>query len=64
MPEMKDGKLKYNRIGIISPIEESIKYNRYMAEEEEAVNSDLKGTVFRQISGKELTPGMLIREIE
>lgn len=61
-PELHDdGTYTYNRIGIIQPISEKIWDNRYMATDE--IESVLDATYFKQISGGEILPGMLIREI-
>lgn len=57
-----DGKTKYKRIAIIKPIKELIWDNRYMALEEDH-NSNIDGTTFEQVSGGEILPGMLIREL-
>lgn len=61
--ELENGKHKYNRVGIIEPIENLIWDNRYMAEEEGAVGATLGCTTFRTVSGKDFSKGMLIREI-
>ncbi len=60
----KKGKLTYERVGILVPIEELIWDNRYMAVEEKAYNADLKYTTFKKKSGGRLNPGMLIRQIK
>lgn len=62
--EMENGTHKYNRVGIIEPIENLIWDNRFMAEEEGAVGATLGYTTFRAISGKDFAKGMLIREID
>lgn len=61
--EMEDGSHKYNRVGVIAPIENLIWDNRYMAEEEGAVGATLGFTTFRKVSGKDFVKGMLIREM-
>lgn len=62
-PELhEDGTYTYNRVGIIQPIADKIWDNRFMATEE--VESDLDATYFKQVSGKELYPGLLIRELD
>lgn len=61
--EMEDGSHKYNRVGVIEPIENLIWDNRFMAEEEGAVGATLGCTTFRKVSGKEFAKGMLIREM-
>lgn len=62
--ETSDGTMKYKRVGVIKPVEDKIWDNRYMAFEDGAVNSDLKGTYFKVTSGHDLYPGLLIREIK
>lgn len=61
--EMEDGKHKYNRVGVIEPIENLIWDNRYMALEEGAPGASLGCTTFRTVSGKDFAKGMLIREM-
>lgn len=61
--ELEDGKHKYNRVGVIQPIENLIWDNRYMALEEGAQRATLGYTTFRKVSGKDFTKGMLIREM-
>lgn len=61
--EMENGTHKYNRVGVIEPIESLIWDNRYMAEEEGAMGATLGYTTFRKISGKDFSKGMLIREM-
>lgn len=61
--ELENGKHKYNRVGIIEPVENLIWDNRYMAEEEGAVGATLGCTTFRTVSGKDFSKGMLIREM-
>ncbi len=61
--EMEDGTHKYNKVGVIEPIENLIWDNRYMAVEEGAQGATLGFTTFRKISGKDFVKGMLIREM-
>ena len=61
--EMENGKYKYNRVGVIEPINNLIWDNRYMAEEEGAPGATLGYTTFRKVSGKDFAKGMLIREM-
>lgn len=61
--EMKNGTRKYNRVGVIEPIENLIWDNRYMAVEEGAQGATLGFTTFRKVSGKDFAKGMLIREM-
>ena len=58
-----NGKLSYNRKGIIKP-KGKIWDNRFMAVEEEAENATLGYTTFEKVSGGDFYPGMLIREIK
>lgn len=62
--EMEDGSHKYNRVGVIEPIENLIWDNRYMAVEEGAVGATLGYTTFRKVNGKDFAKGMLIREMK
>lgn len=61
--EMENGTHKYNRVGVIEPIENLIWDNRYMAVEEGAQGATLGFTTFRKVSGKDFAKGMLIREM-
>ena len=61
--EMENGSRKYNRVGVIEPIENLIWDNRYMSVEEGAQGATLGFTTFRTISGKDFVKGMLIREM-
>lgn len=62
--EKEDGTRQYKRVGVIKPEPTLIWDNRYMAKEEGAANSTLGATTFKKVSGGELFPGMLIREID
>jgi len=61
--ELENGKHKYNRVGVIEPIESLIWDNRFMSVEEGAQGATLGYTTFRKVSGKEFEKGMLIREM-
>ena len=61
--EMEDGSRKYNKVGIIEPINNMIWDNRYMASEGGAIGANLGYTTFRAVSGKNFSRGMLIREL-
>ena len=61
--EMENGSRKYNRVGVIEPIENLIWDNRFMALEEGAPGATLGFTTFRKVSGKDFVKGMLIREM-
>ena len=63
LPEIINGKTKYKHIAVIKPIAGMIWDNRYMATEEGAVGSNLNYTTFTKVSGGEVLPGMLIREM-
>ena len=71
MPEYKEnGTYTYQRVGIVQPIAGEIWDNRYMlSEEQEEDQEELyesrkePGTLFKQISGSEIVPGMLLREM-
>lgn len=61
--ELADGSRKYERVGVIEPIENLIWDNRFMAMEEGAAGAGLGCTTFRKVSGKNFESGMLIREM-
>ena len=61
--EMENGKHKYNRVGVIQPINNLIWDNRFMAVEEGAAGATLGYTTFRKVSGGDFAKGMLIREM-
>ena len=61
-PELhEDGTYTYERVGIIQPIANKIWDNRYLATDD--IETDLDATYFKQISGGELYPGLIIREM-
>lgn len=62
--ENKDGRVTYRQVAIIKPSKGLIWDNRYMAKEENAVGSSLNGTSFYKVSGGEIVPGMLVRELK
>lgn len=61
--EMEDGSHKYDKVGVIEPIENLIWDNRFMASEEGAAGANLGYTTFKKVSGKDFAKGMLIREM-
>ena len=58
-----DGKIVYERVGIVKPKKGKIKDNRFMSAEDESSEASFEVTEFEKISGKEILPGMFIREI-
>lgn len=62
--ENADGTHEYKRVGIVRPTKNLIWDNRYMAVEEGAIGSQLGYTTFTSESGKDFTPGMLLREMD
>ena len=62
--ESEDGTTKYKKVGEIKPVKNKIWDNRYMALEDGSPNSELGGTTFKVTSGRNLYPGLLIREIK
>lgn len=58
----EDGKMHYEKVGIIRPVKGKIKDNRYMAEEEDSADAALDATEFEVVSGKNFMPGMFIQE--
>lgn len=63
-PEEKNGKIKYNRVGVISPVAGKIWDNRYMAYEEGAEGADLKYSTFKVKSGKTPSLGLFVRQLK
>ncbi len=61
---LKDDRVTYERVGVVVPKKNLIRDNRYMAREEGADNSELDFTTFEKVSGRDLYPGMLLREIK
>ena len=59
----ENGRTRYVRVGVVQPIKGKIWDNRYMATEFGEVTMDLSATSFRKISGGNVVPGMLLREI-
>lgn len=55
--------IEYVRVGVIEPVPDQIWDNRFMAIEERAPGALLGQTTFRQVSGKNFMPGMLVREL-
>ncbi len=62
-PEDKNGVIVYKRIAVLKPIEKKIWDNRFMAKEEGAYGADFGATTFKKVSGGEIYPGLLIRQI-
>ena len=62
--EDQEGRHSYKRVGVIKPMENKIWDNRFMADEEGTVESQLDGTLFEKVSGGEFLPGMLVREMK
>ncbi len=63
LPELKNGQMTYKHIAVIKPKKNFIWDNRYMAFEEGANGANLQGTTFEKVSGGDILPGMLIREM-
>ena len=59
----ENGRTKYERVGMIKPVEGQIWDNRFMAIYDKEDGSELKYTTFEKVSGKDFYSGMLIREI-
>lgn len=62
--EDEEGRISYKRKGVIRAVKDKIWDNRCMAVEEEAEGANLGFTVFEKVSGDDIYPGMLIREIK
>lgn len=59
----KDGRVTYERVGVIKPKKGKIKDNRYLVTAEESDKAALDATEFEKVSGGNFARGMLIREI-
>ena len=59
----ENGHVTYESVGVIRPKKNMIWDNRFMSDDEDK-NAKLGYTEFEQVSGKEIYPGMLIREME
>ena len=59
-----EGKVSYERVGVVKPVKGRICDNRFMAEEDETDANARRATEFEKVSGNEFFPGMLIREIK
>lgn len=59
----ENGRTHYERVGIIKPVKGKIWNNLYLSVEEGWDSANLGFTTFEKVSGGELLPGMLIREI-
>lgn len=62
--EDEEGRISYQRKGVIRAVKDKIWDNRCMAVEEEAEGANLGFTVFEKVSGDDIYPGMLVREIK
>lgn len=60
----KDGKTIYKQIAVVKPVEHKIWDNRFMAAEENAYGADFGATAFTKISGGEIYPGHLLRQMK
>lgn len=63
-PREDNGKMTYKRVAVITPAEGRIWDNRFMAVEEKAYGADFNATTFKKVSGGDIIPGYLIRQIE
>lgn len=60
----KDGRTIYKRIAVVRPVDTRIWDNRFMAAEEKAYGADFGATAFVKVSGGEILPGHLLRQID
>jgi len=61
-PELhEDGTYTYKRVGVIKPLPNKIWDNRYMATDDQP--AELDATYFELVSGNDLYPGLVIREM-
>lgn len=61
--EEKNGRIKYKRVGVVTPVAGRIWDNRFMAAEEGAVGSEFTATAFKVKSGKRPETGHFVRQI-
>jgi len=59
----RNGRVVYQRVGVVTPNPTLIWDNRFMAVEEGAIGAELGATSFVIISGSNIEKGMLIREL-
>ncbi len=62
--EDKNGHVEYKRVAVIRPVKGKIWDNRFMAAEEGAENATQGFTTFEKVSGRDLYPGLLVREMK
>ncbi len=62
-PQENNGKLTYKRVAVVKPVDKKIWDNRFMAAEEGAYGADFDATTFKKVSGGDIYPGLLIRQI-
>lgn len=62
-PQDENGAITYKRVAIIKPVDKKIWDNRYMAVEEGAYGADFEATTFKKVSGGDIYPGLLVRQI-
>ncbi|MBD5178304.1 MAG: hypothetical protein HDT00_01220 [Bacteroidales bacterium] len=60
----KDGRTVYKRIAVVRPVDTRIWDNRFMATEEKAYGADFGATAFIKVSGGEILPGHLLRQLD
>ena len=62
-PQDENGVITYKRVAVIKPVDKKIWDNRYMAVEEGAYGADFEATTFKKVSGGDIYPGLLVRQI-
>ena len=60
----EDGRVSYQRTAVVKPVKGWIWDNRFMAAEEEAVDANLNGTMFRKKGAGLVAEGMLLRQLK
>lgn len=60
----EDGRVSYQRTAVVKPVKGWIWDNRFMAAEEEAVDANLNGTMFRKKGTGLVAEGMLLRQLK
>ena len=60
----EEGRVSYQRTAVVKPVKGWIWDNRFMAAEEEAVDANLNGTMFRKKGAGLVAEGMLLRQLK
>lgn len=60
----ENGRIQYKRVAVIKPKSNKIWDNRFMASEEGAYGAEFGASTFEKVSGGDIYPGLLVREID